>query len=164
MTNMLNERYDKKAKELSAHLKATSREVKPDDSQMAFWQEVVDEESGEICWCPRYLYDEYRKYDMLRRMTTILGKLETARPKLADCRVLATDYSHYGGQIERWVDDNLECPDCSCGCHFFAPLFDQESLDNSDADYGVCLNPASPRYGLLTFEHQAGTGCFEDKS
>lgn len=43
--------------------------------------------------------------------------------------------------------------DCSCGCRFF------ENLQNS-GDWGVCLSPASPRAGLLTWEHM---GCFEYK-
>jgi hypothetical protein len=44
-------------------------------------------------------------------------------------------------------------PDCSCGCKWFAKL--EGKLGN---DWGVCANPASPRVGLLTFEHQ---GCNE---
>jgi hypothetical protein len=40
--------------------------------------------------------------------------------------------------------------DCSCGCRWFLPLVAMPG------DWGVCGNPASPRVGLLTFEHQ---GC-----
>jgi hypothetical protein len=40
--------------------------------------------------------------------------------------------------------------DCSCGCRWFLPLVAMPF------DWGVCANPASPRVGLLTFEHQ---GC-----
>jgi hypothetical protein len=40
--------------------------------------------------------------------------------------------------------------DCSCGCPWFQPLVAHPF------DWGVCLNPASPRVALLTFEHQ---GC-----
>jgi len=29
------------------------------------------------------------------------------------------------------------------------------------ADWGVCINKNAPRFGLLTFEHQAGLDCFE---
>jgi hypothetical protein len=29
-------------------------------------------------------------------------------------------------------------------------------------DWGVCTNPRGPRKGLLTWEHQAGYGCFEE--
>lgn len=41
--------------------------------------------------------------------------------------------------------------DCSCGCRHFLALPEPLSLD-----WGVCINPRSPRSGLLTFEHQ---GC-----
>ena len=56
-----------------------------------------------------------------------------------------------------WVDymkdkDGVEVygVDCSCGCKYF--------LDGVGGigDWGVCLNPESPRAGLLTWEHQ---GC-----
>ena len=40
--------------------------------------------------------------------------------------------------------------DCSCSCRWFLPLV------ALPGDWGVCANPASPRVGLLTFEHQ---GC-----
>jgi hypothetical protein len=67
---------------------------------------------------------------------------------------LPTDYADYGGEIERWADgDNY--PDCSCGCKYFLPLEGELG-----ADWGVCGNPWGPRAGLLTFEHQAGRGCF----
>jgi uncharacterized membrane protein YhdT len=68
---------------------------------------------------------------------------------------LPTDYTDYGGTVERWKDENSEA-DCSWGCRWatwLAPPF--------KADWCVCANPASPRKGLLTFEHQAGHGCFE---
>jgi hypothetical protein len=42
-------------------------------------------------------------------------------------------------------------PDCSVGCRWFVRLEPALQLD-----WGVCRNPASPRCGLLTFEHQ---GC-----
>lgn len=68
---------------------------------------------------------------------------------------LPTDYSDYGGEIERWADsDNY--PDCSCGCRWFLPLDGELAYD-----WGVCGNPNSPRAGLLTWEHQAGRGCYE---
>ena len=70
-------------------------------------------------------------------------------------KILPTDYSDYGGKIERWKDDS-DYPDCSSGCRWYLPL---EGLLGSD--YGVCANKHSPRKGLLTFEHQAGKGCFE---
>lgn len=47
-------------------------------------------------------------------------------------------------------------PDCSCGCKWFAKLEGRLGYD-----WGVCSNPASPRVGLLTFEHQ-GCKCFEE--
>lgn len=60
---------------------------------------------------------------------------------------LATDYEPYG-QTKR------EAPaDCSCGCRWFHVLAGRRGLD-----WGVCANAASPRAGLLTFEHQ---GCLQ---
>lgn len=68
---------------------------------------------------------------------------------------LPTDYTDYGGEVERWADgDNY--PDCSCGCKWFLPLDGDLGYD-----WGVCGNPNAPRAGLLTFEHQTGRGCFE---
>lgn len=69
---------------------------------------------------------------------------------------LPTDYKDYGGEIERWAEENVSYPDCSCGCKFFVPL------DGSlGFDWGVCGKKDSPRSGLLTWEHQAGFNCFE---
>jgi len=80
-----------------------------------------------------------------------------SNPNLAEClKVLPTDYSDYGGEVERWEDDSLPYPDCSGGCRFFFPL--EGSLGH---DWGVCAKPDGPRAGLLTWEHQAGFGCFE---
>lgn len=62
-------------------------------------------------------------------------------------KTLPTDFAPYGSR-DRDADWG---PDCSCDCRWFAPLKDQPY------DYGVCTNPASPRAGLLTFEHQ---GCY----
>jgi hypothetical protein len=45
--------------------------------------------------------------------------------------------------------------DCSSGCKWFHTL-----SASASRDWGVCGNPASPRVGLLTFEHQ-GCGEFE---
>jgi hypothetical protein len=56
---------------------------------------------------------------------------------------LPTDYEPYG-QMKRVSGYR------SCGCLWFRPLV------TSPHDWGVCANPASPRTGLLTFEHQ---GC-----
>jgi hypothetical protein len=70
-----------------------------------------------------------------------------------------SDYTDYGGQIERWADDSDSYPDCSCGCVFAAWLKGALGLD-----WCVCTNPNSPRAGLLTFEHQAGYGCFSAKA
>jgi len=69
---------------------------------------------------------------------------------------LPTDYFDYGGEIKRWEDPNKDYPDCSGGCKHFCPLEDELGYD-----WGVCSNPNSPRAGLLTWEHQAGVGCFE---
>jgi len=68
---------------------------------------------------------------------------------------LPTDYTDYGGEVERWKDgDNY--PDCSCGCKWFAPLDGQLGYD-----WGVCAKIGAPREGLLTFEHQTGHKCFD---
>lgn len=68
-------------------------------------------------------------------------------------RVLPSDYASYGGTVEREAD-----PDCSCGCRWASWL-----RGGVGADWCVCTNPNGPRAGLLTFEHQAGRGCFEPK-
>ena len=69
-----------------------------------------------------------------------------------DCvKRLPTDYTDYGGEIERWKDGD-DYPDCSSGCKHWLEL---------DNDWGVCNNVDGPRAGLLTWEHQAGKGCFE---
>ena len=70
-------------------------------------------------------------------------------------RRLPTDYSDYGGEVERWADGD-DYPDCSCGCRWFVPLDGELGWD-----WGVCANAGAPRAGLLTFEHQTGRGCFE---
>jgi hypothetical protein len=71
-------------------------------------------------------------------------------------RVLPTDYEAYGGKVHRWADPNQDYPDCSAGCKFFVPL-----TEPYWCDWGVCSKPGAPRAGLLTWEHQAGFGCFE---
>ena len=71
-----------------------------------------------------------------------------------EIKVLSTDYSDYGGTVVRWQRDDLAYPDCSSGCFWY------ESVDN---DCGYCRNPDSPRFNLLTQEHQAGFLCFESQ-
>jgi hypothetical protein len=79
--------------------------------------------------------------------------------KLWDILVrLPTDYSNYGGQVERWADESKSYPDCSSGCKHFVPLVGELGFD-----WGVCGKKGSPRAGLLTWEHQAGFGCFESE-
>jgi len=73
---------------------------------------------------------------------------------------LPTDYRDYGGNIERWKHMDLSYPDCSGGCRWFVPLYDGKN-ESWDCDWGVCTKPGAPRQGLLTWEHQAGFGCFE---
>jgi hypothetical protein len=75
------------------------------------------------------------------------------------CKTLDTDYIDYGGKISRWADPDGDYFDCSCGCKFFNPIYNIKQ-DGPDMNFGVCLNPKSQRHGLLTFEHQAGFGCF----
>ena len=79
----------------------------------------------------------------------LLGKGTDERQLLHEhlhsiCRRLPSDFQPYG---ERERDG----PDCSSGCKHFLKLPGKLGLD-----WGVCVNPASPRAGLLTFEHQ---GC-----
>lgn len=69
-----------------------------------------------------------------------------------------TDYQGYGGQVERWKEYDVDYPDCGCGCKYSYPLPGKLGMD-----WVVCTNPKGPRFGLLTFEHQAGFGCFEEK-
>ena len=73
-------------------------------------------------------------------------------------RKRSTDYTPWG-KVKRWENPNDNYPDCSCGCKHFKPLYNEKT--KIDCDYGVCTNPNSARCGLLTFEHQAGKGCFE---
>lgn len=70
-------------------------------------------------------------------------------------KILPTDYTDYGGEVERWKDGD-DYPDCSSGCRWFLPL-----AGDLGYDWGVCNNPDAPRAGLLTFEHQTGRGCYE---
>ena len=73
---------------------------------------------------------------------------------------LPSDFVSYGGQIDRDAKDDNYSPDCSSGCRYFAKL-----AGTLGYEWGICSNPSGPRYGLLTFEHQAGHLCFEiDKS
>jgi hypothetical protein len=73
-------------------------------------------------------------------------------------KILPTDYQDYGGSVKRWEDSEKDYPDCSRGCKFFVPL-----KDNLGFDWGVCVKVNAPRAGLLTWEHQAGFGCFESQ-
>jgi hypothetical protein len=75
---------------------------------------------------------------------------------------LPTDYQDYGGDVKRWEDPTLPYPDCSCECKYWQPLYNNKH-DSADLDWGVCLNKNGPRSGLLTWEHQAGFGCFSHK-
>jgi len=67
------------------------------------------------------------------------------------CRHLPTDFQPYGKRLRNG-------PDCSTGCKYFLKLPGKLGLD-----WGVCINPRSPRSGLLTFEHQ-GCEFFEAES
>lgn len=60
---------------------------------------------------------------------------------------LPIDYEPYVQQKRSAVGD------CSGDCRWFNPLAGLQGKD-----WGVCANPASPRVGLLTFEHQ---GCIQ---
>lgn len=73
-------------------------------------------------------------------------------------RRLPTDYADYGGQVVRWEGEGADWGDmdCSAGCRWARKL-----KGELGCDWVVCANPTSPRAGLLTFEHQAGRGCYE---
>jgi len=76
--------------------------------------------------------------------------------------VLPSDYTDYGGTVERWADPDGDYPDCSSDCRWARWLG-----DGLGYDWCVCSRPDAPRSGYLTFEHQAGrmsdlvTPCFE---
>lgn len=69
--------------------------------------------------------------------------------------VLPTDYTTHGGQVDR--DDTEYGADCSCGCRWARWL-----EGDLGGDWCVCARPDGPRFGLLTFEHQAGA-CYQPK-
>lgn len=73
-------------------------------------------------------------------------------PRWTALRRLDSDYSEYGGKIDRWRDPRMAYPDCSGGCRHWVAW---------DSDWGVCASQSSARFGLLTWEHQAGYDCFE---
>lgn len=75
-------------------------------------------------------------------------------------KILPSDYADYGGQVERWADPARTYPDCSSGCRWARPLHDSVR-GGQDLDWVVCAKVDGPRAGLLTWEHQAGEGCFE---
>lgn len=75
---------------------------------------------------------------------------QTHEDLLEVMKKLPTDFEPYGQRVRDVIAD------CSCGCRWFHIL-----AGRAGHDWGICANPASPRAGLLTFEHQ---GCpqFED--
>ncbi len=89
-------------------------------------------------------------------MCSVDGDGSVTDPLFSICKRLPTDYSDYGGEIKRWDYEGVDYPDCSCGCRWFLPL-----EGDLGSDWGVCSKLDGPRAGLLTFEHQAGKGCFE---
>ena len=89
---------------------------------------------------------------MTKRSLPFVPHGDPPDPRWTELVILPTDYSDYGGDVVRWSDPALAYPDCSCGCAWF---------DAEDADWGVCMKPGAPRDHLLTWEHQAGFGCYE---
>jgi len=86
--------------------------------------------------------------------------VEMTHEKLVEIVVdLPSDFVPYG-QRERATEQTENGPlypsDCSCGCVFFQPLPGKLGMD-----WGICSNKASPRNGMLTFEHQ---GCRQFQS
>ncbi len=85
----------------------------------------------------------------------------TTNPKIHDVlfeaiKSMPSDYTDYGGMVRRWDNEETDYPDCSCGCRHFLPLDGPLG-----SDWGVCANRKVDRFGLLTFEHQTGSTCFE---
>ena len=68
---------------------------------------------------------------------------------------LPTDFEPHGQRNQ--MDNGLVQPDCSY-CRLFRRLAGGAGLD-----WGVCVNPRSPRAGLLTFE-QFGCGHIEQQN
>lgn len=68
---------------------------------------------------------------------------------------LPSDYKPFGN-VERWADRDKNYPDCSMGCKHFKTLSGELG-----ADWSVCTNRDSKRFGFLTLEHQTGLDCFE---
>ena len=85
-------------------------------------------------------------------------RMQTHNDLLQKMTCLPTDYKPWG-LVERWQDEKKNYPDCSGGCKYYKTL--QGELG---ADWGVCINKSSPRFGLLTFEHMAGKDCFEQQN
>lgn len=94
-----------------------------------------------------------------------LEKIIKSRPDLDGNENAVTNYSLHSlflNSVKRlWSDfepygkrsREEDGPDCSCGCRWFLTV-----EGNLGLDWGVCSNPNSPRFSLLTFEHQ---GCLE---
>ena len=82
--------------------------------------------------------------------TRVMPGFQTHEHLFQIAKMLPTDYEPYGQK------DRENFSDCSCGCRWYHIL-----AGRLGSDWGICANPASPRSGLLTFEHQ---GCpqFED--
>jgi ParB-like chromosome segregation protein Spo0J len=73
--------------------------------------------------------------------------------KIAEYRAVCTDLPTDWTQAESEDEANQLCMD---GCKF------RKLLNwNSPQQFHVCINPKSPRAGLLTLENQAGRDCFE---
>jgi hypothetical protein len=69
--------------------------------------------------------------------------------------VLPTDYTEFGGEIDRYRFIDVSCSDCT-NCLFF------ETLASAN-EWGICAKPDSNRAGLLTHANQAGFKCFTPK-
>jgi len=89
---------------------------------------------------------------------TLHQRLHTERRLRRVCRHLPTDFQPYGKREAKlrfaWQNRRFctrTAADCSWGCRHFLELPEPLNID-----WGVCINPRSPRSGLLTFEHQ---GC-----
>ena len=116
----------------------------------------------EVHHLPEYFTASHEDEELLRALFEsfaddylyLLGKETDDRSLLHEhlhsiCRHLRSDFQPYG---ERERDG----PDCSSGCKHFLKLPGTLGMD-----WGVCANPASPRVGLWTFEHQ---GCEQFES
>ena len=129
----------------------------------ARWNAETEQYDMEVHHIPEHYTFSHESEALLRLMFEsfaddylyLIGKERDDQPSLHEhlhsiCRNLPSDFEPYGKR------ERADEPDCSVGCKHFLKLPGKLGYD-----WGVCANPASPRAGLLTFEHQ---GCEQFES